>query len=343
MSAPIRAKSESIRKFIIANVDKHAGDIAKKVADKFAMSRQAANKHLLRLVSDKLIVQSGNTRKKQYALRPLEETQLKYSIGSKLEEDVVWSKDIQPLLAQLPSNALKIWEYGFTEMFNNVIDHSEGASVTVQIKVNAKSTEIYIIDDGVGIFSKIQRALSLSNPEHAVLELAKGKFTTDPSRHSGEGIFFASRVFDEFTILSDQIHFSHNRDKRENWIADSNLEKGTAVVMVLNNHTSRSLKKVFNEFATPDNFRFDRTIIPLRMAQYGDNSLVSRSQAKRILQRLDRFDEVFFDFSEVAEIGQGFADEVFRVFASQHPELSINHINANSTVEAMILRAKGHR
>ena len=34
----------------------------------------------------------------------------------------------------------------------------------------------------------------------ALFELSKGKFTTDPSRHSGEGVFFTSRMFDDFEI-----------------------------------------------------------------------------------------------------------------------------------------------
>ena len=54
----------------------------------------------------------------------------------------------------------------------------------------------------MGIFKKIQKALDLLDERHAILELAKGKLTTDPKHHTGEGIFFTSRMFDEFTILS---------------------------------------------------------------------------------------------------------------------------------------------
>lgn len=38
-------------------------------------------------------------------------------------------------------------------------------------------------------------------------ELHKGKLTTDPVNHSGEGIFFSSKIMSEFTIWSDNSVF----------------------------------------------------------------------------------------------------------------------------------------
>ena len=39
-------------------------------------------------------------------------------------------------------------------------------------------------------------------------------------------------------------------------------------------------------------------------------------------------------------MGQGFADEVFRVFQNQHPDIMLNVINANETVLGMIRHVK---
>lgn len=86
-------------------------------------------------------------------------------------------------------------------MFNNAIDHSGGTAITVQINKTAISTEIIISDDGIGIFKKIQSEFDLLDERHAIFELSKGKLTTDPRNHSGEGIFFTSRMFDQFEIL----------------------------------------------------------------------------------------------------------------------------------------------
>lgn len=69
---------------------------------------------------------------------------------------------------------------------------------------------LVIHDDGEGIFHKITKQLKLCDERHAVLELAKGKFTTDPKNHTGEGIFFSSRMFDDFAILSGTVYFTHD-------------------------------------------------------------------------------------------------------------------------------------
>ena len=97
-----------------------------------------------------------------------------------------------------------------------------------------------------------------------------------------------------------------------------------------------------------EDYSFSRTHVPINLAQYGDEKLISRSQAKRALARFEEFKEVFLDFARVKTIGQAFADEIFRVFQRQHPEVQLVHVNANSAVKRMILRAlstaseKGH-
>jgi len=87
-------------------------------------------------------------------------------------------------------------------------------------------------------------------------------------------------------------------------------------------------------------FGFDKTIVSVRLELHGDDMLVSRSQAKRLLNRFDRFRVVVLDFEGISEIGQAFADEVFRVFPNFHPTTEICAINANDPVKKMISRAE---
>jgi uncharacterized protein DUF4325 len=148
-------------------------------------------------------------------------------------------------------------------------------------------------------------------------------------------------MFDAFDILSGGVYFSHKFGDAEDWILErARPESGTIVWMKLNNHTSRTDKKVFKQFTSGDDRGFTKTVVPVRLAQYGDEKLVSRSQAKRLLTRVDRFKIVIFDFTGVASIGQAFADEVFRVFALQHPEVELTEIRANSAIKRMIQRAR---
>lgn len=337
----LRDRGAAVRKFIIDNVDEHPTDIVKLASTKFSCTRQAVHQHLRRLVEEGSIEETGHTRNKAYRLAPLVTWEHRYPLDGAVGEDAVWRDAVAPTLGAMPANVLSIWQYGFTEMFNNAIDHSGGTAIFVRLRKTAATTTIEIFDNGVGIFRKIQQALGLLDERHAVLELAKGKFTTDPSRHSGEGIFFTSRMFDDFHVLSDGVFFSHAFAEPEDWISQPSGDvPGTLVSMTLHNHTSRTTKKVFDQFSTDDDYGFTKTVVPVRLATYGDDNLVSRSQAKRLLARIERFKVVVFDFSGVTFVGQAFADEVFRVFPASHPHVEVAAIHAGSEVKRMISRAR---
>lgn len=335
----VRTRGEEIRRFILLSVEKHPADIARAAIDHFQITRQAVNKHLKKLVAEGSLTEEGHTRNRSYKLASLVEWVQSYKISSDLAEDVVWRNDISSVVGVQPANVLDIWHYGFTEMFNNAIDHSGGTIIHTRIRKTAMTTETYLSDNGVGIFRKIQTALGLLDERHAVLELAKGKLTTDPKRHTGEGIFFTSRMFDSFDIFSGGVHFSHKFGESEDFILEAKSVNGTGVWMKLNNHTSRTTKRIFDSFSSKDeDFGFTKTVVPVKLAQYGDDKLISRSQAKRLLTRVEQFKTVVFDFSEVSSIGQAFADEIFRVFPQEYPQIEIFHIRANSEVERMIQR-----
>lgn len=341
-----RERGRTIRDYIIAQIRSHPEDIGQVCANHFGISRQAANKHLGRLVADGLLTADGVTRSRRYSLATLLSKDITVPLTDGTDEDAVWRKEVAPLLSDMPRGAREVWQYGFTEMFNNAIDHSSGTWVKIMISRTAIDARIYVLDNGEGIFRKIARELQLDDEHHAVLELAKGKLTTDPENHTGEGIFFTSRLFDEFNILSYRVFFSHDSATREDWIQealpapDASGFPGTLVVLELGNGTARTLKQVFDEYTADGDYGFSKTVVPVSLVQYGDEALVSRSQAKRLLTRFDRFKKVILDFKDVELIGQAFADEVFRVFARAHPDVEIIPFNENPDVGVMIQRAR---
>ena len=84
-------------------------------------------------------------------------------------------------------------------------------------------------------------------------------------------------MFDEFVILSSEVYFSHEFDKREDWILQPTAAGGgTLVRMVLQNHTARTIKKVFDKFISDDEYGFTKTVVPVKLMRYGDDALVSR-------------------------------------------------------------------
>jgi hypothetical protein len=78
--------------------------------------------------------------------------------------------------------------------------------------------------------------------------------------------------------------------------------------------------------------------VVVRLFDLGER-FISRSEAKRLLHGLDRFQEVVLDFKGVKEVGQGFADEVFRVWPSTHPGVAIRPEQMATPVEFMVKRA----
>jgi anti-sigma regulatory factor (Ser/Thr protein kinase) len=335
----VRARGEKVRQFIISKVEGHPGDIAAITAKRFDLSRQAVNRHLSLLVKEDALEARGATRSRTYKLKRDQVWLGEFEVTPDLAEDVIWRTEVEPRISGLPENVLDLWHYSFTEIFNNAIDHSESARIAVEINRTAAVTDIMVKDDGVGIFRKIQQELGLLDERHSVLELAKGKLTTDPANHTGEGIFFTSRMVDKFDILSGGVFFTHDIAEDEDWALEtSSNSSGTFVFMRVNNHTSRTCARVFRKFTTGDDLGFSKTIVPVELAQYGDELLVSRSQAKRMLARIDRFTSVVFDFEGVSSIGQAFSDQVFRVFANAHPHIELSIVNENAAVGAMIKR-----
>lgn len=106
--------------------------------------------------------------------------------------------------------------------------------------------------------------------------------------------------------------------------------------MTLSNHSKRTLATVFKEFAPADEYTFSKTIVPVRMATLGGDSLISRSQARRVMNNLDKFNVVILDFADIKIIGQGFADEIFRVYCNAHPQVELHPINVGEEVQKMI-------
>jgi anti-sigma regulatory factor (Ser/Thr protein kinase)/biotin operon repressor len=336
-------KGEKIRQFILENIENNPHNIANNTAKQFDVSCHAINKHIQHLIKQGALIKEGKTKNVKYRLHPQEEWTTSLDLATNYSEDVIWRNEISPELGVLPDNTINIWHYGFTEMFNNVIDHSESKTVLIGIRKTSPSTEMIISDTGIGIFNKIKSKMGLLDSRQAVVELTKGKLTTDPDHHTGEGIFFTSRMFDEFGILSGDVYLSHKYGKEEDWILETTKNNsGTYITMKLKNNTARTTKEVFDKFSADGNFGFTKTIVPVRLAQYGNEQLISRSQAKRLLDRVDRFKVVILDFNEVESIGQAFADEIFRVFIKQHPQIRIIPLNENDNITQTIKKVQSY-
>lgn len=337
--------NQDIKDFILQTVEKHPKDVGRVAAKRFGLNRRTVLDHLRHLADEGLLIAEGRTKARKYKLRPLVHERWHIPINAKSEEHEIWRTTVAPHLEGIHDNIRAICQHGFNEMLNNVIDHSNANQVSIELNINAASLQMIVRDSGIGIFEKIRAALNLSDPREALLELSKGKLTTAPDRHSGEGIFFTSRMFDSFSILSGELVYSARASDDDDWLfefADGKPINGTSVWMSISKFSTRTTQEVFDRFAGIEE-GFSKTHVPVALARYGDDKLVSRSQARRVLTRFEKFREVSLDFSGVETIGQPFADEIFRVFSEQNPNVNITYSHASPQIEKMIAWVRGAR
>lgn len=327
--------------------DKNKKLTTKVVADAFGFSRQTAHRKLNELVNEGKLIKIGKTRSTFYTtpdnLAFFEDGIVFKYKNEDLKEhkilDDVYAKF--PKLLQLEENVRSIFAYAFSEMLNNAIEHSK--SKMIEIKVTNKKEQLMfsIKDSGIGVFKNIMQKYKLKSEIEAIQELLKGKTTTQPKAHSGEGIFFTSKIADHFQLDSYEKRLQIDNLTPDIFISkiDKN-KKGTLVTFTISANTKKHLGDLFSEYtANDDDKGFNKTKIHVKLFTYGTVH-VSRSQARRISVNLDKFKSVILDFDKVPTIGQAFADEIFRVFQNSHPGIKIETLNTNEAVEFMINRAK---
>ena len=182
--------------------------------------------------------------------------------------------------------------------------------------------------------------MGLTSDLEALQELSKGKLTTLPKGHTGEGIFFTSKVADRFELESGRIKWLVDNVRADVGVGQVPFRRGTRVRFEARRRPGRKLADVFAEYT--EDFEFKKTRVVVKLFTLGTR-FISRSEARRVLSGLDCFAEAVLDFRGVGEIGQGFADEVFRVWAAGHGTTKLAPVNMNDAVSFMVRRALARR
>jgi DNA-binding MarR family transcriptional regulator/anti-sigma regulatory factor (Ser/Thr protein kinase) len=303
------------------------------------ISRQALSIHVRSLVEAGKVVRAGSARGARYMLRgraPPAAVVSRVLRTRGLDEARVWDELAAGLNLRraLRPNTEANAHYAITEMLNNAIEHSEADRCSVRVRLEPGMFSFEVRDPGIGVFHSIASKLRLEGEHAALVELLKGRTTTMREAHTGEGIFFTSRVADRFVLRSHRIQVEWSRVKDDVFVSNPRFLQGTAVSFAIQRSSRRLLEEIFSEFAPEEyDFRFQKTRVLVKLLQ---RDFVSRSEAKRLVANLEKFSEIVLDFRDVKSVGQGFADEVFRVFARRHPAIKIATENANPAIDAMI-------
>lgn len=318
-------------------------DVVKGLKNK--VSRQQVSFILNDLFKKELLVRQGSGAYIFYAL-PSNAFALKKLINRRLfnknlrEHEVLDEvKKNSPFLGSLKENVDSIFNYAFSEMLNNAIEHSTSKLIDIHVGNDKDNVTFVVRDFGIGVFKNIMQKRNLKSELEAIQDLLKGKTTTQPQSHSGEGIFFTSKVGEIFILESFNLRLRIDNNIKDIFIEEIKPVKGTKVTFELSLTSKRHLNDVFKEYTNPTSYAFDKTEIHIKLYTMG-TIYVSRSQARRVLNNLDKFKSVILDFDKVPTIGQAFADEIFRVFQQKHSEVVIKAINMNEAVEFMVKRVE---
>jgi len=337
-----------IRQIILKKIAKQGDISVSDIQKETGFSRAYVNRFLKELKENGRIVLIGKSNSAHYVLagkskelNPKKEVfKIHYILkNSNLHEDEILDrvKKDTGILLGLPKNITSIIEYAFTEILNNAIDHSKSEKIDISVDKENNFIRFSIVDNGIGIFNSIIKKYNLKNELEAIQDLIKGKLTTAPEKHTGEGIFFTSRAVDKLTIQSSNKKLIFDNFLKDVFIEDIKATKGTRVIFFINIESNRRLEDIFKEYAE-NGFEFSKTKVLIKLYKI-DTLYVSRSQARRVLSGLEKFKTVVLDFDKVDIVGQAFADEVFRVWYNNHRNIDIQYQNANENIVFMIKRA----
>jgi anti-sigma regulatory factor (Ser/Thr protein kinase) len=325
---------------IILATARDTTQLANTAAERTGLSRVAVSRRIKKLADASYLTRHGAGTRQTYQPGPhhfwLTQT-TREAVWRSGGEFGIWEIHVSPLLQGVSDAVANLANIAFTEMLNNALDHSQAQHLLLAAHVRDGRLHMLVADDGVGIFRQIAQAMDLFDDRLALLELAKGKFTTAASGHSGMGVFVSSRMLDGMAIQSRGLTFDlkvGNRAlNRFDWVDApgylKNANQGTSVRMDLALTTDRTAQAVYDRYFTPDEVghdAFHTTEVPVRLAQLS-SQLTSRSQGKWVVDRATQFKTVVLDFEGVTLVGQGFVDEVFRVFASAHPQVRLKPVN----------------
>lgn len=323
------------------------------ITSSIGVSRQYVNMVISDLIADKQVIKLGGTRNAFYVSTSYVQThpdilpstfRKKYNNVSLEEHQVLMELEEKfPLISNIPENVKSIFTFAFSEMFNNAIEHSESKIIKVEVSLKNNKLSFVVEDSGVGVFRNIMKKKGLRSVVEAIQDLLKGKTTTMPKSHSGEGIFFTSKASDLFILDSFGRQLSIQTSLNDVKIKQvSTSKRGTRVTFEIAIDSNLHLNDVFNKFTNlkdDSNFGFDKTEIRVRLFTTSGVH-ISRSQARRILSGLEKFKIILLDFDKVPVVGQAFADEIYRVFQNAHPTILIQEENMSAGVKFMVERSK---
>ncbi len=337
-----RSKQNEIKHFILERIGLGDPALIQRVVSAYDISDKTVYRYIKELEQNGCIIRKG---RRLSLFTTVHNVNLNMKEALKSGEDIIFRDRILPILSDLPKKIINIWEYMITGLLNNIFEHSEADTINIELQKSPVKTKVLIKDNGIGIFNKLRKYYKLQNFEDVILELYKGTLTTDPDTHSGDGLFFISRLPDDFAIISSGKFFSYQNISKIlpeieelSSITGKQNFAGTAIYLSLSAASKKDTAEILSSYSGEYGNLFS-TSIPLGNIYAA--APVSRSQAKRLSSCFKNFSEVMLDFEGLNFIGQSFAHELFTVYAQSHPETKLIPVNISDDIRLMLAHVTG--
>ena len=160
-------KKQAVLRYILEKISQQDPRITKTVSETMDINQNTVHSYISELIDQGVI---RRVKRGQYELvRKQYKFCLERSKGDLDSDLYAYQKYLAPIIQDEPKNVQGIWAYAFTEMINNVMDHSLASEVHIRIDRDPVNTSVIISDNGVGIFHKLQEHFGVPTAEEATV------------------------------------------------------------------------------------------------------------------------------------------------------------------------------
>jgi DNA-binding transcriptional ArsR family regulator len=199
-----RARTQTIREFILDQAAMNPRGLARRIAEAYGISRQAANRHLDLLVETGMLEQSGQTRARTYRLRRTSSLSREVRVTPVLNAERLWEDHIAAILDGDAPTVRDACRGTFSELVRSAAGHRGATWIQFSFANTARDIDITVADDGDGVFEELTEPLGASSPRESaeiLANLANARSTDSPLVR----LVLAARSFGSFHIRSGGI------------------------------------------------------------------------------------------------------------------------------------------
>ncbi|MBX3181516.1 MAG: winged helix-turn-helix transcriptional regulator [Polyangiaceae bacterium] len=309
------------------------------VSERLGYTRQAVHRHLRELVNAGELVVTGHARATRYSL-PASVKRLHRLDLADVDEREVWARvapELVPPTATLAATAIA--EFAVEELVKNAASHSAAASATLQVDSTLEQIRFQLSDEGVGLFTRVRERLGLGSELDALIELSRAPLTTEPRTHLGQGLLLLASACDQLTIEAGGLLWQSDRERGDQLLGEAPRRPGTRVTCAISADTELALDALLRQRLARQNPL--AAIGQVKLVEHG-GQFVSREEARRLMEGMERYRVVDLNFHGISGVGLGFAQELFQRWVPSHPGTRIQVRGAGPVILRVLRDAGAH-